>query len=131
MALIEDGIYAYLSTQANIISLVGDRIYPTLLPQIPTLPAIVFFNMGSDPIRKINGAPDLVSTEFQFHCFATELREAKLISKALRDSLESYVGLMGDSTVRAVLCSSEGMDDYDDVPNDFRVISEYEIWHLL
>lgn len=127
--LIEDGLYAHLSAQSTITNIVADRIYPTILPQTPDLPAIVFHNLGSSPVSRQDGVPTLAKTTFQIDCFSNDNREAKLLAKAVREALESYVGMMGAFSVQAVFVLNSGMDDFDDVPNDFRIMSEYEIWH--
>lgn len=129
MQSIEDALYSYLAAQSTIIAIVDDRIYPTVLPQDPTKPAVVFYNVGTSPLWLQNAKPVLDVTRIQIDCYADTSRDAKLLAKAVRDVLESYVGLMGTLSVQAVLVLDYGMDDFDDVPNDFRVISEYEIWH--
>lgn len=130
-ALIEDGLFAYLSGQSNINTVVGNRIYPSVLPQEPVLPAIVYSNIGGVPIALQNAKPVLERTRFQIDCYALSAREAKNLANEVRQSLESYVGAMGLLNVQAVFVIEHGMSDFDDVPNDFRIISEYEIWHTL
>lgn len=133
--LLEDGLYAYLSAQSTITSMVQDsdgiRIWPLVLPQSPVLPAVVFSNLGGDPVNKQNGKPTTERTTFQIDCYATDGRTAKLLAKAVREALESYVGPMGDSEVQAVFVVEHGVDNYDDVPADFRVTSEYLFWHTI
>ena len=62
-------------------------------------------------------------------CYAVTIRQAKELANVIRDALESYVGLMGVHQVQAVFVLEHGIDDYDDVPNDFRITSEFELWH--
>ena len=92
--LFEDGLYTFLSTQTNITNIAGSRIYPSVLPQKPVLPAVVFSCIGSSPIARQDAKPVLEVARFQLDCYATKQRDAKLLAKAVRDSLESYVGMM-------------------------------------
>lgn len=131
MAPFEDGLYAYLSSQSNITSITGSRIYPSILPQKPDLPAIVFESIGSNPVSRQDGKPTLEISRYQIDCYARTSRDAKILAQAVRDSLESYVGMMGTHKVQAVFVLDFGVGDFDDVPNDFRNISEYEIWHTI
>ena len=131
MALIEDGIFAYLSSQSNITTIAGSRIYGQVLPQDATLPAVVFNNIASVPLDMLNGKPVMDRTRIQVDCYARNSHDAKLLAKAIRDSLESYVGPLGSLTARCIRCIEYGVDDFDDVPNDFRVTSEFEIWHTV
>lgn len=131
MSLFEDGLYTFLSAQSNITAIVADRIYPVTLPQDPVLPAIVFTNMGTYPVAMLSSRPVLDRSKVQFDCYAPALRDAKLIADAIRASLEGYVGAMGAITARAAFCETHSVDDFDDVPGDFRVMSEFEIWHTI
>lgn len=131
-AVIEDGLYSYLSGQATISSVVEDRIYPSLLPQKPILPAIVYYNIGTNQVEKQNARSTLEVSRFQIDCYAREAREAKLLDKVVKNVLllDSYQGVsFGLFAIRAVYGLQLGIDDFDDVPDDFRVTSEYEIWH--
>lgn len=132
--IIEDGLFAYLSAQSNITSIVGDRIYASVLPQQPTLPAVAFYNVGTNDLGKQNGRPVLEMTRFQIDSYAREKRVAKLLDKAIRNALilDSYQGVMfGLFGIRVVYALEYGIDDYDDVPDDLRVTSEYEVWHTV
>lgn len=126
---IEDGLYSYLKAQSTINSIVGDRIYPSILPQDPVLPAITFHVVSSEPVSRQDGKPVLEKARIQIDAYASQVRNAKLLAKAIRDSLEAYVGLMGTISVQAVFVLDYGMTDFEDVPSEFRVISEYEIWY--
>jgi len=129
--MIEEGLYSYLTSQSTITDIVGDRVYPTKLPQTPELPCVVFTTLGSYPIARQDGKAVLDRTQFQIDCYANTSLDAKLLSKAIRDVLERYVGPMGTHTVRDTQLLETGVDDFDDVPNDFRVTSGFEIWHTL
>lgn len=129
--LIEDGLYTHLTAQSTITDIVEDRIYPTVMPQQTALPAIVFYNVGTTPISRQDGRPTLVRSRIQIDCYADRVRDAKLLSEAVRDALESYVGMMGASSVQAVFLLEHGSDDFDDIPSSFRISSDYEVWHTL
>lgn len=129
MSILEEGIYTYLSAQSSIVAICGSRIYPALLPQDPELPAAVFYNIGTYPVAVQSGKPTLARTRLQVDCYAVTIRQAKELANVIRDALESYVGLMGVHQVQAVFVLEHGIDDYDDVPNDFRITSEFELWH--
>lgn len=131
---IEDGLYAHLTAQSSITDVTGDRIYPGVLPQDPTLPAVVFYNVGSVPIATQDQKPVAMRTRFQIDCYARSNRDAKLLDKRIHDVLvqDSYHGVtFGSFAIRRVELLEGGMNDFDDVPNDFRITSEYEIWHTV
>lgn len=53
----ESTLYAALSTHAGITAIVGDRVYPRLLPQGKPLPGIVFLRLDTEYITTIHGGP--------------------------------------------------------------------------
>ena len=131
---IEDGIYSYLTSQSTITDIVGTRIYPGLLPQDPTLPVVVFFNIGSEPVAMQDQKPIAMITHIQVDCFALTIRAAKILDKKIKEALllDSYQGVMfGSSPIRRVELIEGGVDDFDDIPNNFRVTSDYQIWHIV
>lgn len=129
--MIEDGLYTYLMAQTAITNLIGTRLYPDKLPQDPSLPALVYNNVGGSPVNQYNGPAALESTRFQIDAFAQTSRDARLLIDAVRVALESYRGSMGSHRVDAIFVIDHAVGDFDDVPNDFRRMSEFQIWHSL
>lgn len=129
--MIEDGLYAYLIAQTAIKNLIGKRLYPDKLPQDPVLPALVYNNVGGSPVNQHSGPATLESTRFQIDAFARTSRDARLLIDAVRLALESYRGSMGDHRVDAVFVIDHAVGDFDEVPDDFRRMSEFQIWHSL
>ncbi len=132
--LIESGLRTYLLTITAITNIVADRVYPIILPQEPTLPAISIHNVGTVPIYLQGQRPVAATTRMQIDCYASDAITAKLLSKAVGEALilNSYQGvLFGSYAIRVVFEIEGGIDDFDDIPDDFRVSSEYRIWHAL
>lgn len=132
--LIEAGLVNYLKGKPTISNIVGDRVFPGLLPQEVELPTVLVLNVGTVPVAFQAKRPSTATTRFQIDCYARTLIEAKLLSKAVGEVLilNSYAGVMFDSfSVQAVFEIEGGVDDFDDIPDDFRVSSEYRIWHKL
>lgn len=127
--MIEDALYTYLMAQTAIRNIIGTRLYPDKLPQDPTLPALVYNNVGSSPMVQHSGPAKLESTRFQFDAFARTSRDARLLIDAVRLALESYRGSMGTHRVDAIFVLDHAVGDFDDVPDDFRRMSEFVIWH--
>jgi N-acyl-L-homoserine lactone synthetase len=129
--MIEDGLYSYLIARPAIKAIIGNRLYPDRLPQEPTLPALVYNNVGGAPVDHHSGPAVLESTRFQIDAFAKTSRDARMLIDAVRLALESYRGSMGTHRVDTILVLEHAVGDFDDIPDDFRRMSEFMIWHSL
>lgn len=129
--MIEDSLYAILTGNAALVQKVGTRIYPDSLPQNPKLPAVVYTCIGSYPVTIHDGIAVLERTQMQFDVYAISSRDAKMLIDTVRKAIESYRGTIGGHRIDTVLVLEHGVGDYDDVPNNYRRVSEFEIWHSI
>lgn len=83
----EDGLFLFLTGNAAVSNLVGQRVYPVLLPKGATLPAIVHLIVASDPIESLAGDNPTETRRFQFDCFAKTRKESRILSRAVRSLL--------------------------------------------
>ncbi len=88
-ANIENVIRALLIADPTVTGLVGTRIYPEVLPQNPTYPAITY-----DTITEDEDSHDIVRLDrIQYSCFATTSDGAKALRRAVKDCLKGYTGV--------------------------------------
>lgn len=105
MAL-EEGVFSYLSTYPGLVPLVGTRIYPLLLPQNPTLPAVTYQRI-STPREAAFGRAFFEHPRFQFNCWADDLPAAVAVGDQVKAALNLYAGAMGASTVAPSIIEDE------------------------
>lgn len=91
---IEAAIRQYLLANPNIMALIAGRLYPMVLPQPPTLPAVTYSRVSRSAVRDLTGVAYWIS-RFQFSCWAKKYGDAKAVAQAVRQALEDYVGTMG------------------------------------
>jgi len=130
MAILEEGIAAFLIADATIGALVGDRIYPLFIPQGATLPCITYQRISTPRIvtHDSSGATgDLTHPRFQFDAWATTQKEAKQIADGLRTVLHGKRGAMGGVTIRSALAENEA-PEFDQESELYRSRSDYIIW---
>ena len=72
----ETEIYAALSGHAGLVSVVGGRIYPDVLPEKTVYPAVVFSRETTTPIRSISSHYFGADVSLQVGCWATTRSEA-------------------------------------------------------
>lgn len=134
MAVLEEGLIAYLQNLAGITSLVSTRTYGMVIPQGATLPCIVVTRISTPRTLTMDtsGATgDLTSPRFQFDAWATTQKSSKAINDALRAGLNGKTGSVGSgattTTVRASLANEEA-PTWEPEAELYRNRSEYIIW---
>lgn len=115
--MIDFALSAYLTSYPGLASLVGDRIYPLVLPQSPILPAITINRVSTTVERDLFGAVR-TRVRMQLTCFARSTATnsgyslAKLVARQVREALQDYTGEMGDVTILEAHVLGE-MDEYE------------------
>lgn len=126
--MIEQGLVTYLLGQAGVSALIGNRLHDLVLPQSPTLPAIVWQRIGgAEHDVAQDGPTKLVSARFQFSCWARTLLEAAQLAEALRLALHGYQGPMGSDTAHAVFLMDD-RDLFDAETGLRRRVLDFRIW---
>lgn len=94
--MLEESIFSHLSTVAAITTYVGAsssaRIYPVYLPQDPTLPAMSYQRISSQPQVSMGGFCNLDNPRIQIDCWATSYSAVKGMAEAVRDAMMSAAG---------------------------------------
>ena len=112
--MIEESVFTALR------GLVSDRVYPLQMPQLPTLPAIVYTRIANTPQNVIYGRPTLDQVRIQIDAYATTYKGAKDLAQSIRDAMET------SATFSATLQTD---DDFFQTDTDlYRVSSDYYIW---
>ena len=122
----EEGLFYYLDNYAGLSMEVDDRIYPLLLPQEPTLPAVVFHRISTPRLHELENSL-LPQGRFQFDCWAETFQRAKAVQEQVRLALDLYSGPMGEYTVEVAIVEDE-RDDYEPETGRWRSMVEAVIW---
>lgn len=92
---LEAALYNRLSTYAGLTALVSTRIYPLVLPQDPTLPAVTYQTIGRSMEDVRGSGPRYAETRIQIDCWAATYASAKSVAEQVRAALQDYTGTMG------------------------------------
>lgn len=93
---IEEHVFAALTANPAVAALVSQRIYPLVMPQNPTLPAIRYEVTGQASEWALTGAEAMRETMFDVDCWAAETSgksayaAAKEVQEAVRAALDAY-----------------------------------------
>lgn len=84
MSDITEALYEKLSTTAGLTSLVSTRIYPDLMPQSPTLPAITYQMISNVRDERHGGQTADARPRFQITCWASTALAAAAVAIQVR-----------------------------------------------
>lgn len=111
-----------VATLAAGVPLVASRIYPLLLPQTPTLPAIVYLRVSGPRVQSHDGDSALQHPRFQFSCWAETYAGALAVAEEVRLALQGL-------TTAGVGIFENMLDLYDAETGWFQVPVDITIWH--
>ena len=108
MSSIEQALVAEILAESTITAIIADRIYPLLIPQDVTLPAIAY-QVISGPVSYHHDGPDRYTIKrIQLTCQAQTYAAVKALVDAIKAHLSGYVGNLGSlSNVRGLFFDSE------------------------
>ncbi len=139
--LIDNAIYAHLAGDANVASMVADRIYPADLPQEYLLPALVYTRISfvQQPTQTSRGLPN---PRYQLDSYGEAHDDADLLAQYVSEALHCFAGqiVTGGKTYTIRAAFVEGWQgpqrqpmaanpDNPD-PGIYRAIQDFIIWHL-
>lgn len=85
----ETEIFTALSGAAGVTALVAQRIYPDVLPEKTTYPAVVFARVRTEPTYGISGAYFGADVGVQVGCWGTTRTQADAVGDAVEAALRA------------------------------------------
>lgn len=127
------GLYSWLTAQAGITAIAGDRIWPEVIPQqdfdqASKRPCLVFSREAAERERTFCGTQALLVSRMRIDAYARTYDGAEQLAQAVRSALTDYAGLMGSTTVQDAVLEQD-FDLMDLEPGLFRVSLVFAIWH--
>lgn len=111
MAL-EAELRTYTLAGAAVAGLVGTRMHARMLPQAPTLPAIVYQRIDTRRLHDLAGPDGLPRARMQVTCWGSTPAVAYSVASVVRERLDGFKGTWGTLTIGSCLCVGER--DLDD-----------------
>lgn len=129
--ILEDNLYTFLSTYANLVAKVSTRVYPVRFPQATVMPCVVFQRISTprELTHDMSGATGtLAHPRFQIEAWSETYDAGKDIVDILREALNGKTGALGAITIRAALVDDEAVEYSPDFEL-YRFSCDYLIWH--
>lgn len=126
--MVENNLFAWLITQPALTAIVGEKIYPTLIPQGEGLPFIGYGRSGGNAPLSLSGERTLVQPRFLFNAFAENYAQAREIGDVLVSLFDGFTGNMAGLRVAGAQALNDGRDDWSsDLEAPFREV-EVSFW---
>lgn len=123
---IEDDLYTFVTADTDVAALVGNRMYPVVLPQSVTLPALRYLLSDDVPGQTQEGPDGLWRPRLQFDCYATRRSQARDLARAVLARLNGYQGAMGGSTIGALQAQNQ-LEMFEETVEAFRVMVDFRV----
>ncbi len=92
---IEKALYAAITGWPYLAGLIGDRIFPVVVPEDSDLPAVAYQRVSGPRLLGHAGALGVGEARIQVTAIAETYAEAKQVTGGIRDLLNGYVGTLG------------------------------------
>lgn len=102
----------------GVAALVSARVYPVLLPQTPTYPAVSYQRISNSGT---NGSTALRESRWQVNCWAATYAGAVSLSEAVKAAMEEHTDVSQTPGIKYSRVVNE-FDDYDPEAEIYRVI---------
>jgi hypothetical protein len=93
MADVAESVMKYLLANAGVSALIGDRMYPDIVKQNDTLPAVAISKISTRHEHTLSNFAGLAHVRLQFDCYSATRLQANQVAEAIRAS--GIVGVKG------------------------------------
>ena len=129
--MIQQGLRTLLIGDATISGLIGAagnaRCYSVLLPQKPTLPALILTPINSDPDYTHQNASGIETVIFQIDSWDSDVSGVRTLAEAVKSKLSGFEGAAGGSdTIDSAFLTNQ-MESHDSELQAYRVMQEFQI----
>lgn len=107
MADVTEALYSKLSGTAGLTALVSTRIYPDLMPQTPTMPAVVYQMISNHREERHRGQTGDARPRFQITCWAATPLAAAAVAEQVRLAVMAMSGTIASVVITGVWNAGE------------------------
>ena len=128
---LETAIFKHLSTYAGLTALVENRIYPLILPDVVTYPAVTFQMISGVDDHCISEDPDSTEARIQFTAWGKTAADVRNVQAQIKAAFKDFSGIMGGAggvNVGHVLQVGK-FDGYDDETKTFWRTQDFMIMY--
>lgn len=121
--MILETIYTILAARSPLLA--GGRIFPSVVPQGQTFPAIVYQRDSSRFLRTFDGHNAFTRTGVQVDCYAKTVLAAAQLAASVKSTLIDYAA----RPINLIALNNE-FDLFEPDTELHRVLLQFSVWHL-
>ena len=106
--LIETAIFSILTADQEVVAIVGNNVFPNIIPQDTVLPAITYQQISGPRDYTSDGESGLVESRYQLNCIAETYQGAKELFEAVRLAVTAYEGTVNGIEIQRIHIEDEG-----------------------
>ena len=123
-----DELRTFLLEDATIAGIVEERVYPNILPQPATLPALTFAQVSGVRVRDLSGPTGRARPRVTVNSWASTYSAVRALADAVRRRLDGYAGPLTTVVIGSSALDNE-FDIYEQDLKIHRVMQDYIISH--
>lgn len=127
---IRPALRSFLLADPAIAGVVGDRVYPNVIPQGIDAACVVYTRISGEGAYHMRGPSGLSQPRYQIDAWARDIDSAFGLANLIKARVDGFCGVMGAGTaavtVQGVFMRAE-REDYDDAAQLHRVGRDYSI----
>lgn len=116
-------VFARLANQTT----AATRVYPLLLPQQPTFPAVTYQQVSATRTHAMGQDGPIIRVRVQVNCWGKTYAEARALAGEVEQQLSRYRGEAGGAKVLDVLLDSD-TEGYESESQTRRVMQDYTLF---
>ncbi len=126
MADVEEVLVTRLGAQ---VTLVSNRVYPLILPQSPTLPALTYQGIGGTRIEGMTEGTGLIRPHLQIDAWGETYESARDVIVQVEAALDRWADATTNPVILDCFALREPLADFERETRQYRVSMDFEIWH--
>ena len=114
---LEEAQYCHLTNNVAVKALIGNRLFPNVIPQKTKMPAAAYQTISGPREKTHDGREGLRFKRIQYTCQGSTYREVRTLAEAIGDALNGYRGDMNGLAVQECSIVNE-VDGYAETPEN-------------
>ena len=122
--MLEQGLNQLLSADPGVSALVGQCVYPVIIPENATYPCVSYQVISATAEYTLGSAVE-VTKRVQFDAWSQAYADTKFVQTALHNLLDGFNGSLPDGTVVKGAFRDVEIDFFEQYSRTYRAVSEY------
>ena len=115
--MIQEALYTLLAA----ITATGGRVYPGVMPAVPTVPFMVYERISAVPQNSMSETASLINSRFQIDVYSRSYAEAQTVGDAVIAAMNAW-------SVQNVRLLSRDLFDFE--TRLYGLSFDFSVWHV-